>query len=75
MQPDATDNAGGTDNAGTASEVDGSDNASTPSDAATPSDAGGALARTGAEVVPAALVAVTVVAGMALLLVMRRRRA
>lgn len=68
-QPGATDNARGTDSAGTASEADGTDNA------ATPSDAGGALARTGAEVVPAALAAATVVAGMALLMVMRRRRA
>ena len=74
-QPGGTDNAGATDNAGTPSEAGGTDNATTPSDAATPSDAGGALARTGAEVVPAALAAVTVVAGMALLLVMRRRRA
>ncbi|WP_311198696.1 choice-of-anchor M domain-containing protein [Pseudoglutamicibacter cumminsii] len=74
-QPGGTDNAGAIDNAGTPSEAGGTDNATTPSDAATPSDAGGALARTGAEVVPAALAAVTVVAGMALLLVMRRRRA
>ena len=72
-QPGGTDNAGATDNAGTPSEAGGTDNATTPSDAATPSDAGGALARTGAEVVPAALAAVTVVAGMALLMVMRRR--
>lgn len=41
--------------------------------AGTSSNAGGALARTGAEVVPAAFAAVTVVAGMALLMVMRRR--
>ncbi|MBM7796165.1 choice-of-anchor M domain-containing protein [Pseudoglutamicibacter cumminsii] len=74
-QPGGTDNAGATDNAGTPSEAGGTDNATTPSDAATPSEAGGALARTGAEVVPAALAAVTVVAGMALLMVMRRRRA
>lgn len=67
MQPEATDNAGATDNASTPSEVGATDNA------ATPSDAGGALARTGAEVVPAALAAVTVVAGMALLMVVRRR--
>lgn len=61
-QPEATDNAS------TPSEVGSTDNAGTAS-------SGGALARTGAEVVPAALAAVTVVAGMALLLVMRRRRA
>ena len=74
-QPGGTDNAGATDNAGTPSEAGGTDNATTPSDAATPSDAGGALARTGAADVPAALAAATVVAGMALLMVMRRRRA
>ena len=62
-QPEATDNAS------TPSDAGGTDNAGTAS------EAGGALARTGAEVVPAALAAVTVVAGMALLLVMRRRRA
>lgn len=62
-QPADPAQPGGIDNAG------GTDNASTPS------DAGGALARTGAEVVPAALAAVTVVAGMGLLMVMRRRRA
>ena len=56
-------------------QPDGTDNAGGTDNASTPSDAGGALARTGAEVVPAALAAVTVVAGMALLLVMRRRRA
>ena len=61
-QPEATDNAS------TPSEVGSTDNAGAAS-------SGGALARTGAEVVPAALAAVTVVAGMALLLVMRRRRA
>lgn len=53
----------------------GTDNAGATDNAGTPSDAGGALARTGAEVVPAALAAVTVVAGMALLMGMRRRRA
>lgn len=68
-QPGGTDNADGTDNASTPSDAGGTDNAGTAS------EAGGALARTGAEVVPAALAAVTVVAGMALLLVMRRRRA
>lgn len=61
-QPEATDNAS------TPSEVGSTDNAGAAS-------SGGALAGTGAEVVPAALAAVTVVAGMALLLVMRRRRA
>lgn len=61
-QPEATDNAS------TPSEVGSTDNAGAAS-------SGGALARTGAEVVPAALAAVTVVAGMTLLLVMRRRRA
>lgn len=61
-QPEATDNAS------TPSEVGSTDNAGAAS-------SGGALARTGAEVVPAALAAVTVVAGMALLMVMRRRRA
>ena len=61
-QPEATDDAS------TPSEVGSTDNAGAAS-------SGGALARTGAEVVPAALAAVTVVAGMALLLVMRRRRA
>lgn len=57
-------------------QPDGTDNAGGTDNASTPSDAGGALARTGAEVVPAvALAAVTVVAGMGLLMVTRRRRA
>ena len=57
-------------------QPDGTDNAGGTDNASTPSDAGGALARTGAEVVPtAALAAVTVVAGMGLLMVSRRRRA
>ena len=57
-------------------QPDGTDNAGGTDNASTPSDAGGALARTGAEIVPAvALAAVTVVAGMGLLMVTRRRRA
>lgn len=57
-------------------QPDGTDNAGGTDNASTPSDAGGALARTGAEIVPtAALAAVTVVAGMGLLMVSRRRRA
>ena len=57
-------------------QPDGTDNAGGTDNARTPSDAGGALARTGAEIVPtAALASVTVVAGMGLLMVTRRRRA
>ena len=57
-------------------QPDGTDNAGGTDNASTPSDAGGALARTGAEIVPTvALAAVTVVAGMGLLMVTRRRRA
>ena len=57
-------------------QSDGTDNAGGTDNASTPSDAGRELARTGAEIVPAvALAAVTVVAGMGLLRVTRRRRA
>ena len=57
-------------------QPDGTDNAGGTDNARTSSDAGGALSRTGAEIVPAvALAAVTVVAGMGLLMVTRRRRA